>query len=250
MEMKQLLQLKKEAEQNSWAHAYLFISRDQEKVFSLIDFIKTENKILDQDISTVEPEEESGKKGEIKISQIKELLHSINLTPSGPLRLAIVKNCEKLNQSSANILLKTLEEPPRKAMIVLTAQNNSVISTIRSRCRIYQIPALPDNQSIGKEASDFFQFTTLAEAEKIIDFIVKEEQVEKFLNELVVLVRGELLNSKSKNFIELLHLIHQIKNDIKNNASSKLAMECLWFKGRKAYDRKKWRIVLEGCKRW
>jgi len=181
-----------DARQNSWAHAYLIIGKNDIKIKELIEYIVEQKKCLPADISTVVPENLSGKKGEIKIEQIKQLLHEINLSPLGSCRIAIVHNCERLNQSSGNILLKTLEEPPRHATFVLLAENNSVLSTIKSRCRIISIPnelnenSEEENNYIDIIESDFF--TASREIEKIV----------KKYTKLVTLWNGEAYDVQLK----------------------------------------------------
>ena len=50
---------------------------------------------------------------------------------------------EKLNVFSANKLLKLIEEPPEKTLFLLVAENQEeVLSTIRSRCVLVQVPRL------------------------------------------------------------------------------------------------------------
>lgn len=65
------------------------------------------------------------------------LLHELSLRPmAGVRRIAILDHAEKLNISSANALLKTLEEPPDNAIIILiTSDLELMLDTIRSRCQ-------------------------------------------------------------------------------------------------------------------
>ncbi len=74
---------------------------------------------------------------EIKIDQIRQAQESLTLTPSeGSKKLLIVDGAETLNPSAQNAFLKTLEEPPGDALIVLiTSMPQSLLATIRSRCQ-------------------------------------------------------------------------------------------------------------------
>lgn len=60
-------------------------------------------------------------------------------------RAVIFYGAQKMNASSANALLKVLEEPPEGVLFVLTATSAAaVLPTIRSRCAIYPIaPVTP-----------------------------------------------------------------------------------------------------------
>lgn len=60
-------------------------------------------------------------------------------------RVAIIDDAHKLNADGANALLKTLEEPPAKALILLVCDSpDSLLPTIRSRCQIIRFFPLVD----------------------------------------------------------------------------------------------------------
>jgi len=65
------------------------------------------------------------------------LQHVLALAPvEAPWRVAVLGEIESASPSAANSLLKTLEEPPAHAVVILTATNDDdVLPTIRSRCR-------------------------------------------------------------------------------------------------------------------
>jgi DNA polymerase-3 subunit delta' len=61
----------------------------------------------------------------------------------GGWRIAIVDSVDELNASSANALLKVLEEPPQRAMLLLVSHaTGRVLPTIRSRCRVLALRPL------------------------------------------------------------------------------------------------------------
>ena len=66
------------------------------------------------------------------------LLGELSLKPMrGERRIAIVDDAETMNEASSNALLKTLEEPPASAMIILIcAQIEKILPTIRSRTQM------------------------------------------------------------------------------------------------------------------
>ena len=58
-------------------------------------------------------------------------------------KIAIIWMAEKLNQQSANKLLKSIEEPPEKTLFILIAENQEeLLTTIRSRCMMVKVPKL------------------------------------------------------------------------------------------------------------
>ena len=73
----------------------------------------------------------------IKVEQIRRLIHQISLTDNqGYGKYALINPAEKMNLSSANSLLKTLEEPPKDSTLILLSHNPGKLPvTIRSRCQ-------------------------------------------------------------------------------------------------------------------
>lgn len=65
------------------------------------------------------------------------LCHDLSLRPmSANRRIAIIDDADLMNEESANALLKTLEEPPLGAiLILLTPDIDPILPTIRSRCQ-------------------------------------------------------------------------------------------------------------------
>jgi DNA polymerase-3 subunit delta' len=73
----------------------------------------------------------------IKIHQIRALLQTLAMKPyEATTRVAIISEAQALNASASNALLKILEEPPSRTMLVLTATRKSdLLPTIVSRCQ-------------------------------------------------------------------------------------------------------------------
>lgn len=84
-------------------------------------------------------------KTEISVDDTRETLTLFEKTAAfGGWRAIIVDAADDLNNASANALLKTLEEPPRKAIFFLVAhQPQRLLPTIRSRCRLLSFAPLP-----------------------------------------------------------------------------------------------------------
>jgi DNA polymerase-3 subunit delta' len=74
---------------------------------------------------------------EIRIDDVREIIHALHRgSGTGGWRVAIVDCADELNRSSANALLKLIEEPPDRALFLLIAhQPGRILPTIRSRCR-------------------------------------------------------------------------------------------------------------------
>jgi DNA polymerase-3 subunit delta' len=74
---------------------------------------------------------------EIRIDDVRDVIHALHRgSGTGGWRVAIVDCADDLNRSSANALLKLIEEPPERALFLLIAhQPGRLLPTIRSRCR-------------------------------------------------------------------------------------------------------------------
>lgn len=84
--------------------------------------------------------------GEIVISTIQEASAFMRLTPAeGGWRIVVVDGAEDMNTNAANAVLKLLEEPPPRAILLLvSAAPGRLLPTIRSRCRVLPMSPLPD----------------------------------------------------------------------------------------------------------
>ncbi len=93
-------------------------------------------------------EEEAQGRGEkpksvvIKIEQVRALADFMSLsTHRAGWRVLVLHPAESLHPNAANALLKTLEEPPPRTLIVLVSDRPArLLATIRSRCRVLALP--------------------------------------------------------------------------------------------------------------
>ena len=72
------------------------------------------------------------------------LCHNLGLKPSqGSRRIAIIDDADWFNVEGANCLLKTLEEPPRRSLLILIGTSvEKQLPTIRSRCQLVRFSPL------------------------------------------------------------------------------------------------------------
>ena len=84
------------------------------------------------DVFIIEP----GETGSIKIEQVRDLVDRAAFRPfEGRRRVVIIDEAETLVTQAQNALLKTLEEPPASSVFILvTAQPDLLLPTVRSRC--------------------------------------------------------------------------------------------------------------------
>ena len=141
--------LEKSVKNNKLAHAYLFLGQENLGKMALAkQFVKiaqcglekSEEKInkipcgecrscrdieknIHPDILIIKPEaqdkKKASKKTSIGIGQIRSLQRQLSFYPhSAPYKIAIIDNADKMTQEAANALLKTLEEPSGKAILI------------------------------------------------------------------------------------------------------------------------------------
>jgi DNA polymerase III subunit delta' len=96
------------------------------------------------------PWDEKGKrfKSELPVDEIRKTVSFFGTTASGSAwRICIVDAADDMNISSANALLKVLEEPPAKCLfLVLSHAPGRLLPTIRSRCRRIDLTPLSGDE--------------------------------------------------------------------------------------------------------
>lgn len=84
-------------------------------------------------------EKKDRRKDSIDIESTRKIAPFMRMTPSreGGWRVVIVDDADTMNRQAQNAILKILEEPPRRAVLILVAHRpGAMIPTIRSRCRV------------------------------------------------------------------------------------------------------------------
>jgi len=82
----------------------------------------------------------------IPVEEARKIAPFLHMTAShGGWRIAIVDEAHTLNRFGQNAILKVIEEPPEKCLILLTVTTPGVLlPTIRSRCRVLPLQPLDD----------------------------------------------------------------------------------------------------------
>ncbi len=144
--------LLKRYHENKLSHAFLLESNDVEKCYKdVISFIKNvcrEKEVpgVDTDLLidngslpsliVIEPDGQM-----IKKDQILDMMEKFSTRPIyTDNNFYVIKGAERFNTSSANVLLKFLEEPEDNIIgFFITDNKETVINTIRSRCQIFSV---------------------------------------------------------------------------------------------------------------
>ncbi len=95
------------------------------------------------DLHLLEPDGAS-----IKIEQVRAFQRELNLKPlEAPRKICMIEQADAMTVGASNALLKTLEEPRGDTLLILiSAQPNRLLETIRSRCQPLPFTRHPDSR--------------------------------------------------------------------------------------------------------
>ena len=84
----------------------------------------------------------------LRVEQMRQIEKEANFRPfEGKARVFLIDEADKLNDASANALLKVLEEPPQTShLILITARPAMLLPTILSRCQMIRFAPLTPNE--------------------------------------------------------------------------------------------------------
>jgi DNA polymerase-3 subunit delta' len=87
---------------------------------------------------------------QIRIEQVRDLSAELALTShAGGYKVGVISPADALNRFAANALLKTLEEPPPRTLLVLVStQPSRLAPTVRSRCQQLRVRAPARAESV------------------------------------------------------------------------------------------------------
>lgn len=90
------------------------------------------------------------------LDRLREFMGRIGLRPVAGVRsVAILDNVHALTAQAANALLKTLEEPPSEALIIMVSSTDQMLPTLRSRVQTFRCQglSLPELQEFSRQFS-------------------------------------------------------------------------------------------------
>jgi DNA polymerase-3 subunit delta' len=154
---------------------------------------------------TLEPNEKTNKLSKnIKIEQIRKLIHEVSLTARyNRLKIATIYPAEAMSNSGANALLKTLEEPADRVLLLLVTHNKGRIPiTLRSRCQTWKIKAADKDQAItwlsenGMNEEETTRYLDFANGDPVLALNLKQQGyatlIDQFKAHFSGFIRGEM----------------------------------------------------------
>ena len=193
-------------------HAYMFEGIDGigknlfAKEFGKL-LINVDNVDNSPDYINIEPTGSS-----IKIAQIRELQSDIIIKPHSKYKIYVINHAEKMTVESQNALLKTLEEPPEYAIIILVTNNKeSLLPTIKSRCEIMKFLPISImelkkylmDRGVEEKRSALLANFSRGSIEKALelsessDFSIMRDDIQKYIQDILDKNMVEILNISS-----------------------------------------------------
>lgn len=260
--------LAKAMEKGNLSHSYLFVGTQgigkkllaKEMAKKILGFTGENH----PDFMCVEPEDNS-----IKIAQIRLLQKKIQEKPIlSDKKVYIIDNADTMTPEAQNCLLKTLEEPPEFAIIILIgSQENAFLTTIKSRCMIlkfipieeekirqymkdnYGVEAISQNQlemfqgSIGKairlkdKQGEYGKIETMIESlnqKDLIEIVTLAEPLYKAKEEIFEILEYMnivLLKLAKQNYLytNCIKIVENTKKRLKQSANYDMSIDDLVF---------------------
>ena len=206
-------------------HAYIFSGSNNEILTNAVNKFTELLNVKNEDIFAV-----NGFDEEIKIKDIREFQKKLRLSPLfSEYKIGVLYGAENLNLESANAMLKILEEPSGKTVIILaTILPQILLPTILSRAQLLCFFGAENknidvkSKILGQELSGKYDY---------IEKLSKEDKKEilKTLDDWLVFFRGEFLkdvtNAKMRLFLKnLINAGFYIKT---TNINPRLTLEAL-----------------------
>lgn len=281
-EIKKILQ--DSVKRNQASHSYLFIgtegigkqmiAKEFAKMLLCLGEIKYDNQCKSciefdsqnhPDFFIIEPDGNA-----IKIEQIRQLQKRVQEKPIiSEKKVYLINDAEKMTKEAQNCLLKTLEEPPEFSTIILIGNNeNTFLSTIKSRCMILRFKTIENAQirkylegnlgqtnisdnlidmfqgSIGKaiqlkdkqeEYSKIEHMIQNLDKKDIIDVINSSEvlyQSKEEISEILEYINVILIKMAKQDvrFAQCISIVEKTKKKLQQNANYDMCIDDLLFK--------------------
>jgi len=228
--------IKTQIKKNNLNHAYLFYGPGKKKEISFRfaeDILLQPRQKFPFLYEFIMLEREAGEE-KIKIERVREMIRKISLRSPGR-RVVLILGAELLSEEAANALLKTLEEPPKNTIFILTSSDiKEVLSTIVSRCQGFYLESKQKKrrQSGFKEKVEEFLQADLVGRFRLAENIGKDRQKGvNLLNGLEERLRLKMLKISSlkrkQNISREIKEINKLRLLLKRNISVRLVLEDL-----------------------
>lgn len=208
---------------NMISHAYMFegpsgVGKNTMARELATTLLEMENLFNSPDYIEITPDGNS-----IKIAQIRKLQSDILVKPYKSYKIYVIDEAQKMTVEAQNALLKTLEEPPKYAIIILITNNKeSLLDTIKSRCEIIKFTPIPlvevadylTQTGVDKNRASLLANFSRGSMQKAIelseseDFHIMRDEVQKYVE---IFLTGSMLD-----IMDIQSSIEKYKDNITN----------------------------------
>lgn len=223
--------------ENINAHSYLFYTNDflkcKNDVETLIKYIfKNDNlNSIENDYVIITKSEKKNIQKE-DILNIKKLI--FNTSYINNKRVYLIEEAEKLNSTSANMILKFLEEPAENVIaLFITSNIDLVLPTIKSRCQVvntfYNKDTFFDKEKI-KIVEDFLNkdiYISIFEAKKYFKKYDRNQIIDLLENYIKYLINDKMNNNNSR----LIKKFNKVLILLNNNVNVDYALDVIFLEG-------------------
>ena len=205
----------------------------------------------------------------IKIDEIRNITEKVIEKPIiSEKKVYIINDCDKMTKEAQNCLLKTLEEPPEFAIIILISSNeNLILNTIKSRCMTIKFKNIEDKDLLDY-ATNILEYDNVSEnllksfdgsigkAIKLKDNKDNYDKIENLISNLTkkdlvdVMLDGRILYDKeniqdildyiivclyskkneNNSYINCIKFVNECSSRLKSNSNFDMSIDNLLFK--------------------
>lgn len=200
-------------------HAYIITGAAEEWIKTLL----TERSVAPHDTIAVSPDPTS-----IGIEMIRATISRLAIHPiAGKRHAVVIHHAHAMTPEAQNAFLKTLEEPPGEALIILeTDQPDSLLPTVLSRCHTIRLPSPREHQQ--NEVLELLLASSVGERLKMIDSIGKtRDDALLFVDRAINALHNNLANGTGNP--NLLRALLTARTQLLGNITPKLALDAAFL---------------------
>ena len=132
------------------SHANLFVGEDGigKSLIAKYCAIHILGKEANREYADIKEYKISSNRKTISVDQIRDIIEETNKKPyEGDKKVIIVHDADKMTVQAQNAFLKTIEEPPKGVVVILLCESTDrILDTILSRCQIYKLKRLTEEE--------------------------------------------------------------------------------------------------------
>lgn len=166
------------------------------------------------------------------IAQARKIIEHLTLKPyQDKSQAVVVMFADNLSEDAQNALLKTLEEPPDSAIIILGASSeDNLLPTVLSRCHVMNYESRDANSKLNQQDREEIEKLQASSLEKRFQLIEKLENKEEFLGKLIWYFREQLNTNHSPSTVNYLNELIETERWTKQNVNLRAILEYIMLR--------------------